>query len=189
MIQRIKGLMQVKEDLDAVRKSVADQAASVTSLSDGVLALGRQLAEVREQQNEFLVTFKADLRVISEAKEDFEREVYDFKLLKSQLQGKIMKKFEEELDKELQLQMDQVKHDAETYDKMNNQLSTLVTQTASLGGELETFREISKSIKKEDFQLESYAKLLERGDREKLELMRKIDTLERLCAKMRRDRR
>ncbi|MDA1197161.1 MAG: hypothetical protein O2779_04310 [Nanoarchaeota archaeon] len=189
MIARIKGLMQIKDDLDVLRKSVIDQEASVTSLSDGVLALGRQLAEVREQQNEFLVTLKADMGVISESKEDFKKEVYDFKLLKSQLQTKIMKKFEEELDKELQLQMDKVKHDAETYNKMNNQLAVLVTQTGSLGSELDKFRVISKSIKNEDFQLESYAKLLERGDKEKLELMRKIDTLERLCSKLRRDKR
>ena len=41
-------------------------------------------------------------------------------------------------------------------------------------------------IKKEDFELTKYARHLMEADKEKLELMRKIDTLERLVSKIRR---
>ena len=48
------------------------------------------------------------------------------------------------------------------------------------------FTEISRNIKQGDFELTKYANKLLEADKEKLELMRKIDTLERLISKMRR---
>ena len=41
-------------------------------------------------------------------------------------------------------------------------------------------------IKKEDFELTKFARNLAEMDKEKLDLMRKIDTLERLVSKIRR---
>ena len=52
--------------------------------------------------------------------------------------------------------------------------------------EINKFIEISRSIKEEDFELTKFARHLMDMDREKLELMRKIDTLERLVSKIRR---
>ena len=52
--------------------------------------------------------------------------------------------------------------------------------------EIGKFVEISKNIRKEDFELTKFARHLLEMDREKLELMRKIDTMERLVSKIRR---
>ena len=50
------------------------------------------------------------------------------------------------------------------------------------------FMEISRNIKAKDFEMEKFAAELLKRDQEKLELMRKIDTLERMLASMQRRR-
>lgn len=47
-------------------------------------------------------------------------------------------------------------------------------------------QEITKDIKKEDFELTKFINKVNEENREKLELMKKIDTLERLIGRMRR---
>ena len=54
------------------------------------------------------------------------------------------------------------------------------------GSELSKFLDISRNIKKEDFELVRHSRNLAEMGREKLELMRKIDNLERMLSKMRR---
>jgi len=59
-------------------------------------------------------------------------------------------------------------------------------RTSEISVLLNNIAEIGRRIKKEDFELSRYANEIWRADKEKLELMRKIDTLERLIAQIRR---
>ena len=52
--------------------------------------------------------------------------------------------------------------------------------------EINKFLAISRNIKEKDFEMTHFARQLREGDREKLELMRKVDTMERLVSRMRR---
>jgi len=65
-------------------------------------------------------------------------------------------------------------------------MSSMVAQIKNISTEINKFSDISKNIKKEDYELTKFANQLLDLDKEKLELMRKIDTLERLIAKQRR---
>ena len=117
---------------------------------------------------------------------DFEKELFQFKLLKGQMQKNIIEKFEEELDKELKIQIDKLKIDSEKYNELKDHISEITNKVNNLGEEINKFVAISSNIKKEDFELTRFANQLHEMDKEKLELMQKIDTLERLISKMRR---
>lgn len=186
MIQKIKDLMQTKELIDEINKKVQDHSTEVNTLKQELTTLNKALDEIKGNQTEFLTNFKDNLNTISESKENLKKEVYDFRLLKAQTQKNILEKFEEELGNELKVNSEKLKNDISEYNTLKNKMESMVSTLDKLSVEINKFSEISGNIKKCDFELTKHAQNLVEADKEKLELMRKIDTLERLISKMRR---
>jgi len=186
MLQKIKDLMRVKEEIDLIKSSVGENNKLTSELKTELESLKKELIENKKLQGEFLKNFKENLTIIKTLREDFGKELVEFKLLKGQLQRKILDKFEEELQKDLQINREALKKDAEDYNEVRKKVQETLSRLNLTTEEVGKFMEISKSIKKEDFELTKFARQLIDMDREKLELMRKIDTLERLVSKIRR---
>ena len=186
MLQKIKDLMKTKEDLDLINKNIEENNNLISGLKTELESLKKELNETQKTQQEFLKTFKENIFVIKNLREDFGKELYEFKLLKGQLQRKILDKFEEELQKDLEVNRESLRKDAEDYNELRSRVAGILSKLNLTGEEINKFIEISKSIKKEDFELTRFARQVVDMDREKLELMRKIDALERLVSKIRR---
>jgi len=191
MIQKIKDLMTMKEQIDIIKNNLNYATSSVAELKTEIEALKQHINENTESINskniEFFKNFNDNLNVIKELRHDFEKELFDFKLLRSQMQKKIVERFEEELDKELKIQIDKLKNDSDVYNELKNNIIEISSKVNNLSEEITKFTEISQKIKNEDFELTRFANKLVEVDKEKLELMHKIDHLERLISKMRRE--
>ena len=186
MIQKIKDLMKIKELIDEINGKVNSHSETVGSLKNEIVELKTQLGEIKDYQKEFLANFKENVDLIKRVREDFEKEMYRFKGLKEKTQKNIMDKFEEELQKELKLQMESLKKDYGDYEEVKKGLNGVAVKLGSLNEEIAKFTNISSSIKEKDFEMEKFAKQLLDRDKEKLNLMKKIDTMERLISRMRR---
>lgn len=186
MLQKIKDLMNVKEEIDIINNNIKESSKTVSGLKTELETLRKDLSENKKLQDDFLKNFRENLTVIKNLREDFGKELYEFKLLKGQLQRKILEKFEEELQKDLEVNRESLKKDTEDYNELRKRASDILARLNLTSEEINKFLEISRSIKKEDFELTKFARHLIEMDREKLELMRKIDTLERLVSKIRR---
>jgi len=186
MIQKFRDLMKTKEDLDLINKNVEENNKIISELKAELTSLKNEVSETKIVQKDFLSTFKDNLTVIKNLREDFGKELYEFKLLKGQLQKKILDKFEEELQKDLEVNRESLRNDTNEYNELRGKVSEVLSRLNLTSGEITKFTEISKSIKKEDFELTKFARQIVDMDREKLELMRKIDNLERLVSKIRR---
>lgn len=186
MIQKIKDLMKTKEDLDLINKNIEENNKIISELKAELTSLKNEVSETKSIQQDFLSMFKDNLTVIKNLREDFGKELYEFKLLKGQLQKKILDKFEEELQKDLEVNRESLRNDTNEYNELRGKVSEILSRLNLTSEEITKFTEISKNIKKEDFELTKFARQIVDMDREKLELMRKIDNLERLVSKIRR---
>ena len=186
MIDKIRGLLQVKEDIEALHETFEQNKNAVKELQEELQALKQIVAETQKSQKEFLSQFEQNIGIINESKEALKKEVYDFKLLKTQTQEKILKKLEEEIETELKKHFERLRTDATLYNELKTDVLGIAKTTQKLSYEIQKFIGISEHIKKGDFELTKFANKLLQMDREKLELMRKIDTLEHLIGKMRR---
>ena len=186
MIQKIRDLMKTKEDLDKINSNIEENNKLISDLKVQLESLKSELIDTKKEQKEFLHNFKENLFIIKNLREDFGKELYEFKLIKGHLQRKILDKFEEELQKDLEVNRESLKKDADDYNELRKKVSEILSRVNMSSDEINKFVEISKSIKKEDFEMTRFARQLVDMDREKLELMRKIDTLERLVSKIRR---
>ena len=186
MLQKFKDLLKIKEEIDIINKNIEESTRITSNLKNELESLKKELTEIKANQQEFLKNFKENLFVIKNLREDFGKEIYEFKLLKGQLQRKLLEKFEEELQKDLEVNREALKKDTEDYNELRKRAAEILSRLNLTSDEINKFIEISKNIKKEDFELTKFARHLIEMDREKLELMRKIDTLERLVSKIRR---
>jgi len=190
MIQKIKDLMTIREQIDVIKNNLNYTTNSMNDLKTEIGGLKQHINEnmddVNNKNNEFAKNFSENMELMKTIRQDFQKELFDFKLMKTQLQKNIMEKFEEELGKELKIQIGTLKNDSNTYNELKENINKITEEVNNLGEEINKFVAISRNIKKEDFELTKFANQLFEMDKEKLELMRKIDTLERLVSKIRR---
>lgn len=145
----------------------------------------QKMKEFAENANSALLNFNTQIQSISELKSELSREINDLKLQKSQT----MKKLMENTNDEFVTHLERIQTDANRYNDLKDQFGAITGKIDVIQGELDKFVGVSKNIKKEDFELTKYANKILSMDKEKLELMAKVDNLERLIAKMRRDKR
>jgi len=186
MLQKIKDLMKTKEEIDLINENIKENSKIVSDLKIQLESLKAELTDIKTNQHEFLKNFKENLFVIKNLRDDFGKEIYEFRLLKGQMQRKILEKFEEELQKDLEINRESLRKDADNYSELRKKVAEILSRIDLTSEEMNKFVEISKNIKKEDFELTKFARQILDMDKEKLELMRKIDTLERLVSKIRR---
>lgn len=191
MIQKIKGLISMKGEIDRMKSSLENASSSIESLKNEIASLKGQIndsvSQINAKNSELLKNFNENLGLMQEIRQNFEEELYQFKLLKSQMQKKMMERFEEELNKELKMQMEALKNDSQSYSRLKDEVGSISQKISALNNEMHRLISVSSTIKKEDFQLTRFANRIFEADREKLDLMRKIDALERLVSKMRRE--
>ena len=186
MIQKIKDLMKLKDELDSLNKQLASHSEMVVSMKTDLQGLKEQMHDFQKQNKAFLTSFQEDTRNIRPLNEDLKKEIYDFGLLKAQLQQRILDKFEQELKNKLNISTEKLEKDMQHYTDARRQVEQMAARMNEMGAEVSKLLSISKNIRKEDFELTHFANKLLEMDREKLSLMQKIDTLERLISKLRR---
>ena len=184
MIKTIKELVNARHDIEALNSEVAKSNKSVNELNSQMGEISAQLNELKNQQKEFLKAFHDNIDNIKNLREDFGKELFEFKLLKGQMQKKILDKFEEELQKDLEVNREALKKDADDYSQARVKMSEMLSKMATTSDEIAKFVEIGRNIKKEDFEMTKFARHLIEMDKEKLALMKRIDDLERMLAKM-----
>jgi len=190
MLQKIKELMAIKDEVDKINDRLIHTTSSVRNLQNELELIREESNEhvrkINEKNTEFFRNFDENVNLMKNIKDNFEKELFDFKLLKSQTQKKILDKFEEELQKELQIKLENLNKDASQYNELKDQISNITLKVNTLSEEINKFLAISKNIKERDFEMTHIERQIREGDKEKLELMRKIDTMERLVSRMRR---
>lgn len=195
MIDKIKSLMQTDEVVGEVNTKIEELANKIDNLNKTIIDTTSEIADVKNDlkqlKQEHTQLFKDAQVSVQNAHEMltvFQKEVYDFKLLKSQMQENIIKKFEEEMRDHLKLNTEKLNEDLAQYLDVRKNTDEMVASFLDIKQEAQKLSSISKNIKEADFELNKYAHQLRRSDSEKLQLMRRIEKLEMLISKMRRSK-
>jgi len=131
MMQKIKDLMTMKEQIDVIKNNLNYTTNSMNNLKTEIESLKQQISDnigdINNKNNEFFKNFDENLNIMKNLRHEFEKELFDFKLLRSQMQKKIIEKFEEELGKELKIQIDTLKNDSNTYNELKENITKKTT--------------------------------------------------------------
>ena len=188
MLKKIKDLMEIKDIINDMSSKFEDNAKTVMKLSNDIESMNKELDSLKDSQRKLVTELKKDSESIRDTKEDFRNEIIDFKLVKSRLEKKLVEKFEEEIKEDLVPRFERLEKHVKGFEDLGDNVALITKRVVGLSSELQKFTDISENIKKGDFELTKFAGHMKGLENEKLELMRKIDTMERLVSKMRRSR-
>ena len=130
--------------------------------------------------------YHAEIKRITECGDSFQKELQEFKTLRRHLQTEIVTKVSTDIKKELEVYILNIRKKIDELNGVAESAAETRDTVLAVKNEIEKFKSIASSIKKEDFALHKHALELKTREKEKLELLRKIDQLERMVAQMRR---
>ena len=195
MLQKFKDFIEVSNNLEKVDNKLNALHEEAKFLSRNIEDIKNSLEELQDvvnqttkTQTKLLKKFNEDIEAIGTIRNSFKEEMFNFKLFKNQLQKELMEKFAEELEKEMEQRKEEIRIDTSKYAVVKEGIEQLSKELTASSAELAKFNEIAKRIKAEDFALVKFTAKIKEIENEKLDLMQKIDTLERLVGKLRRQR-
>ena len=189
MLSRIKEIVsgsEAKELASQLALQLKQVAESVREQNELIGSLRKDTDSARASVAELAHEGKTAINSARELQEAIRADIAELKTLSSHLQGSIKQQMSDdmaELARQASAKLEgaeKLKHEvAAAAASVTNELNKLKSDLAKLSA-------VADKIKAEDFELTKFSSQVLAADKEKLQLMGRIDALERLIAKMRR---
>ena len=193
MLQRIRGVLDIRQEIDKLKQSWEEHTQQTVEFKKNLAAVEQKIEEMTSSQEEIataqlelLDQFRKNLGAMDQVRDKFRQQLDNFSVMKKDLQQEVHRKFEQELTAELVKHSEELQVQGDEYGRIKDDIKAVAAQLTALQAEVTKFLAISEHIKGKDFEMTTMAQELLAMDKHKLELMRKIDTLERLVARLRR---
>ncbi|MBS3121779.1 hypothetical protein J4434_02765 [Candidatus Woesearchaeota archaeon] len=193
MFSKIKGLMESEEKISEIHgqltthcDTLKQQTEIIKELHNEITNLKTNFTNFHSENSNHLNQFQQELGEIKNTRNNISEELNELKLLKTHIKQRLVEELTNEFKTELKSEVERIKTDVKSYNDLKQTLQGVVITIANLKGEIEKFNNIAKDVKEKDFLLERHAKQLQNFADEKVELLQKINTLERLIGKERR---
>jgi len=182
MISKIKGIMQLKEQIDMLSEKISKHETIVKESNREILELKKDINELGEQSRKILEKAKKDIDALSDFRKDLGQELYEFKLFKKDIRSAFLEKTEQDFG----LIKKSMQQEITDFNNTKKKLETKLDSVVKLDQEVARLSKICQNIKSQDFELVRYKKETASAEAEKLQLLRKIDNLQKLISKRRR---
>lgn len=186
MFGRNKQLEEANQKIDELNNNLKSNQENVDYLKQQISEFKDELQKVREQNKTHSHELLQNLINVRSTRERFEEELRDIKHIKKAIETNLLNEVKTSLNEKFSDALHRLNIHIGNYNELTEQSSEIKQQLSSLQSEIKKLQLISSSLKEKDFEMEKFAKQLLELDKEKLELMRKIDTLERLVSKQRK---
>ena len=189
MLSRIKEIVsgsEMKELTSQLAEQLKQISEAVKEQTEAMAALKREGEDSKAAAAAMAEEIKKSISVAKELQEAIRIDIAELKTLSGHIQGSIKQKISDdmmELTKEVRAKLEgaeKLKHEVAA------SATAVISELSKLKNDITKLSAVAEKIKAEDFELAKFSNQLLAADREKLQLMSKIDMLERLIAKMRR---
>ncbi|MBI2550221.1 hypothetical protein HYV83_03505 [Candidatus Woesearchaeota archaeon] len=185
MLTRLKELVSGKE-LKEIAEQLNKAAAAVKEQTELIAGLKKESEDAKKSATEMTGEIRESIAAARQLQEELAKTLSELKALSTHVQSSIKQKITDELFELTK----EVKAKLEGTEKLKNEVATAATSVSGelnkLKSEIAKLSYVAERIRAEDFELTRFGNQLAAADSEKLRLMGRIDALERLIAKMRR---
>ncbi|MFH0798520.1 MAG: hypothetical protein V1906_03855 [Candidatus Woesearchaeota archaeon] len=183
-----KEINDIKERIEEISteliKFKSESMKVQESSKEAMSLISKSIDEIKSIQSSYLKTMAQEAEHMALMRNEFEKTAKSF----DQMHKKIYEMLYSKMSEVLREHNNDLKSTTENYRAMSPKVIEILSTLDKLALEISKFNAISRSIKETDFSLINHQKDLERMDREKLYLMKKIDNLERMVGKERMKR-
>jgi len=191
MIDKIKGLLEVKksithldsrlrelEEMQKLNKEILEKNAEAI---ESILQLTNKLHALQKSKQSSVLD---EAEEISKLRKEFEKELKKFQELQRQLYDRLGMRISEVAEhsaKQFDLSIDKLR-------KCCDEAGALSVEISRAKEEIAKFNTAASKIREADFEFKEAAKKLMSQDKQKIELIKKIETLKKIIAAERRRR-
>ncbi len=144
------------------------------------------LDQLAKKQNALADVFESELKILQSINKQANAEVHNLKTAKIELKNSVTNSFNTQLAKAAKHMEETVTTDTKHVEELSRKLSSFSQELQKNQAVLLQFQDLANTIKGADFELRSHLQALDKADREKVSLMKKIDELESTIAKFKR---
>ena len=184
--------------IDLIQQRIEMLERVTLSLKEDMENNHSALKETNELLNQMITEFKSFKRGeedhvkrmeeqvygIEKSRDDFEGAITNFDSLRKRIENMVTERLIEVVNKEIA----SITAKSKKFSDVEEDFSKLAEEVKFLKEELAKFNRISQGIKEVDFTLKKHANELELADKEKLRLMREMDNLQTIMARMKRNK-
>ncbi|MCA9478451.1 MAG: hypothetical protein KC535_04870 [Nanoarchaeota archaeon] len=193
VLNKIKNMLSHDEVIEALENKVKESLEKVNALTSTIdqwqeeqKKLSELTTHLLKDQQKLTKQVQKSQEQIEIAQEKLNRAVSEILIFKPKLEKDLAGKFEQTLQKQLDEATKDLNVDVDEHKKAQDILSRTQESQKQLLKEITSLQDIAKHLKAEDFALSKHAKELHLKDQEKLRLLKRVDDLEKLLAKMKR---
>jgi chromosome segregation ATPase len=192
----VLGGKKQKESLEQVSKTL-EQANSLIDtnrqLQNNLKTQERQiqkqqdfLDQLAKKQNALADAFESELKILQSINKQAHSEVHNLKTAKIELKNSVTNTFNTQLAKAAKHMEETVATDTKHVEELSKKLTIFSNELQKNQATLLQFQDLAKTVKNADFELKSHIQALDKADKEKVHLMKRIDELETNIAKFKR---
>ena len=186
--------MSLKELFSSSKKRLEALETSVFKSTRQIKNLNNELREQKEVMNSLISQIK-DLHQtqqhvslgFQDAVKDINKITMELAMFKPSLEKSLLEKSTVKLDQELSHMTNKISAQLSGFSQSKESLKDIFRQIKSVEAELVRIKDLGVKICAQDYDLSRYAQELDRSDKQKLELMKRVDELERMLAKLKRE--
>jgi len=193
MFKRIKDLVEMSRIVDQISRRIENNTKSIDELDKTISGFREEMKSfskdskvLAEKQSKLVERFAGDTKEITVLKNDFKKAIYEISVFRKDAYSELLKQFEETITTEIEDKTKELKTGSAHYKKLSDEMSVISERSIETQEVLDKLLRIGKRVKEGDFELGKFAGQMRRLEGEKMALLRKIDTLERLVGRLRR---
>jgi chromosome segregation ATPase len=193
MINSIKDLVQMSKQLQRLNEKIEGYHQEIDSLNEAVGGLKKEVdgiskstKEIKDEASSAVSAINREVVDLRKTNEQFKKSIYDFTVIKKEIQKDILSKFDTKLKEELVTTSRELRHSVNDYNELRDGLKSTSKEVEEISSKCIRLQKIMDQVKEQDFQCVDFTKKVEDLSREKLSLLRKLDSMERLVARSRR---
>ncbi len=182
-----------KEELEKLKQDVTEKAEETKKLQEDAKAQRSSIQEqqaflekLSKKQDDLINAFSGELDTLRRTNEQAKAEVHNLKTTRVELKDDVAERFQQQLSKSLKAMEGKLEADTGRIDALSESFQAITKELKDARAQIGKFKDLAETIKESDYRLKEHAKALEQADQEKLRLMKRVDELESMMAKMKR---
>lgn len=186
MFVRKEEVQKLQTLVDELVSKIRNQNIELAKIRDANEELAQELDDSRQAIEQLKETLGTSTKLVEQGAKQINNEVVELKMFLSQIKRDLVNELSSEFSTEMKALTSSFLSDMESFRRLKDKVNGLESEADSMKNEIIKFLAISEKVSQADFDLERYAKVIQQGDKEKLDLLRRIDSLERLVSKLRK---
>jgi len=176
----------IESHLKRLQREVKHATREIKEQQEANITLIKHIEELNKQHSILSEEISETNKKLKEATKEIEKATSEIQVFKPSVETKLINQLTQKMESELANATNKIYAEANGFAEAKEVFSKHIKQSQETTDEMEKLRNIISKIDEKDFTLEAYAKQLDKNDREKVKMMKRIDDLENMLAKMKR---